>query len=194
VVCGWKVGKMGYLEITIVLGVSFLLFRIWLVEFKLSDGLQFRRRYFSRFFTYYTGLALAFGLTAYPFNIMVIVAFPILIVTSMWDVNFYRRVKSQPYWVEKRRWAVVERLTLHPPVVVVAIFMILNDARNYIQPPNLITIVVTVVILFVPFFLLDERWTRRYKWPEALIVIGLVVASGTSLLLAEAFLWGVPLW
>ncbi|TFG27481.1 hypothetical protein EU528_12800 [Candidatus Thorarchaeota archaeon] len=185
---------MGYLEIISILGISFLLFRIWIVEYKLKEELKFRRRYFSRFFAYYTCLALAFGLAAYPFNIMVIVAFPILIVTSVWDVNFYRKFNTQEYWAKKRKWAILERITLHPPVVVVAIYIILNDARNYIQPPNLVIMVAIVIILFSPFFLIDERWTKRYQWPQALIVIGLVIASGVSLLLAEAFLWGVPIW
>jgi hypothetical protein len=125
---------------------------------------------------------------------MVMVAFPILVVTSVWDINFYRRFSSQTYWAKNRRWMLIERLTMHPPVVLLALLMILNGARNYIEPPNLVLLVLPVVILFMPFFLFDERWTKRYKWPEALIVIGLMFASGISLLLAEAILWGVPIW
>ncbi|MFW9975910.1 MAG: hypothetical protein ACFFDQ_11615 [Candidatus Thorarchaeota archaeon] len=178
----------------VAFGILFLIFRLWLVEIKLIDELQFRRRYFSRFFSYYTCLALGFGLDAYPLNIMVMVAFPILVVTSIWDINFYRRFKSQTYWTKNRNWVLIERTTMHPPVVILAIFMILDGARKYIQPPNLIIMVVSVVLLFIPFFLLDVRWTKRYKWPEAVIVIGLMFASGISLLLAEAILWGVPLW
>lgn len=180
--------------IAVPLGIIFLLFRIWIVEVKLKEELLFRRRYFSRFFAYYTCLALVFGLSAYPLNIMVIIAFPILVVTSVWDVNFYRRFNTQEYWAKKKRWAILERSTLHPPVVILALFFIFNDARNYIQPPNLVIMVISIISLFLPFFLVDERWTKRYKWPEALIVIGLVIMSGVSLLLAEAFLWGVPIW
>ena len=88
----------------------------------------------------------------------------------------------------------LERITMHPPVVVVAVYMILMDARNYIIPPNLILMALMVIGLFLPFFLFDVRWTERYKWPEALIVIGLIIASGVSLLVAEAVLWGVPIW
>lgn len=177
-----------------ILGFSMLIFRIWVAEVKLKEELQFRRRYFSRFFAYYTCLALTFGLLVLPFNLMVIIAFPILIVTSVWDINFYRKFNTQPYWAEKKGWAILERLTLHPPVVVLAIYMILTDARNYIQPPNLVILVISALVLFSPFFLVDERWTKRYKWPEAMIVIGLMIASGVSLLIAEAILWGVPIW
>lgn len=185
---------MGALEVIIIFGFAFLLFRIWIVEAKLVDELEFRRRYFSRFFSYYTALALSFGLLFWPFNVMVMVGFPILIVTSIWDVNFFRRFKSQSYWEKNRRWLLVERLTLHPPLVLVAIYMIVAGARNFIEPPNLILMALAVIILFVPFFLLDVRWTRRYRWPQALIVIGLVIGSSVSLLLAEAILWGVPMW
>jgi len=176
------------------IGFALLIFRIWVVEIKLKEELQFRRRYFSRFFAYYACLALIFELQSYPFNIIVMVAFPILLVTSMWDINFYRRFNSQDYWKKNRKWALIERLTMHPPVVVLAIYMILSGARSYIESPSLVIMVIVVVILFLPFFLLDERWTKKYKWPEALIVIGLVVLSGASLLIAEAILWGVPIW
>jgi hypothetical protein len=180
--------------IIILTGIILLIFRIWIVEFKLAKELEFRRRYFSRFFSYYTCIALSLDLGWWPFNLMVMVAFPILIVTSIWDINYMRRFRSQDHWASSWRWGFAERLTLHPPVVLVAIYMILMGARNYIETPNLILMVLDVVILFLPFFLLDVRWTKRYKWPQALIVIGLVIGSGVSLLLAEAFLWGVPIW
>ncbi|MFW9837982.1 MAG: hypothetical protein ACFFE7_10705 [Candidatus Thorarchaeota archaeon] len=180
--------------VMVILGVFFLLFRVWIVEFKLVEELQFRRRYFSRFFSYYTCLALAFGLGFWPFNVMVIVAFPILVVTSIWDINFMRRFMSQDYWATNRKWGFVERVTLHPPVVAVSIYMILMDARNYIQPPNLILMAVMIIGLLLPFFLVDVRWTKRYKWPEAILIVGLFVASGVSLIVAEALLWGVPIW
>jgi hypothetical protein len=181
-------------EIAMFIGITLLLFRVWLVEIKLQEELQFRRRYFSRFFAYYTCLALAFGLSLYPLNIIVMVAFPILLVTSIWDINFYRRFNSQAYWTKNRGWLLIERATMHPPVVLVAVFMILDGARNYIEPPNLLLMVLSVVLLFIPFFLFDERWRKRYKWPEAVLVIALMLASGISLLLAVAFLWGVPIW
>ena len=176
------------------IGFALLIFRIWLVEIKLKGELQFRRRYFSRFFAYYACLALLFGLQSYPLNIMLMVAFPILVVTSVWDINFYRRFNTQEYWKKNRVWAIIERLTLHPPVVVIAIYMILTGARNYIESPSLVVMVIVIVALFSPFFIVDERWTKKYKWPQALIVIGLVVLSGVSLVIAEAVLWGVPFW
>ncbi|UCE11119.1 MAG: hypothetical protein JSW61_04055 [Candidatus Thorarchaeota archaeon] len=177
-----------------IIGMAFLVFRVWIVEFKLTEQLQFRRRYFSRFFSYYTCLALSMDLGFWPFNVMVMVAFPILIVTSIWDINFMRRFKSQEHWAKTWRWGLLERITLHPPVVLVAVYMILMGGRNFIEPPNLIIMGLVIIVLFLPFFLLDVRWTKRYKWPEAVLIIGLLTSSGASLLLAEAFLWGVSVW
>ena len=176
------------------IGFALLIFRIWVVEIKLKEELQFRRRYFSRFVAYYACLTLIFELQFYPLNIIMMVAFPILVVTSVWDINFYRRFNTQDYWKKNRQWAIIERLTLHPPIVVIAIYMILNGARNYIESPSLVMLVIVVVLFCVPFFFVDERWTKKYKWPEALLVIGLIVLSGVSLLIAEAILWGVPIW
>jgi hypothetical protein len=88
----------------------------------------------------------------------------------------------------------IERLTMHPPVVLLAIFMIFDGARNYIEPPNLLLMGVLIVLSYMPFFLFDDRWTKRYKWPQALHIVALFLASGLSLLLAEAILWGVPIW
>jgi hypothetical protein len=72
--------------------------------------------------------------------------------------------------------------------------MILAGARNFIEAPNLILMAVSILVLYLPFFLLDVRVTQRYRWPQALIVIGLLVGSAASLILAEAILWGVPIW
>ncbi|MFW9869972.1 MAG: hypothetical protein ACFFEL_10135 [Candidatus Thorarchaeota archaeon] len=177
-----------------LLGIGFLLFRIWIVEVKLRKELEFRRRYFSRFFSYYACLALVFELRFWPVNVMVMVAFPILLVTSIWDVNFMRRFKSQDHWANSWRWGFIERLTLHPPVVLLAIYMIFMGARNYIEPPYLILMALIIVILYLPFFFLDVRVTKRYKWPQAVLIIGLLVSSGVSLVIAEAFIWGVPVW
>ena len=177
-----------------IFGFIFLISRIWLVEVKLKEELQFRRRYFSRFFSYYAWLALTFSLMAFPFNLMIMLAFPILVVTSVWDINFYQKLNSQSYWAENKKWAILERLTMHPPVVIIAIYMILTDARNYILAPNVVIMIITALILFSPFFIVDERWTKRYKWPEALVVIGLMIVSGASLIIAEVILWGIPIW
>ena len=175
-------------------GVAFLAFRIWLVERKLVDELQFRRRYTSRFINYYSVLAIIFVLSSLVLNLVVMISFPVLIVTVGWDVNFYRGLRTKHFWKKNKRWLVLERLTLHPPVVALALFIILTDAQLYIRAPNLVTIAVTAIFVYSPFFLVDERWRSGYQWPQALVVIGLFAGSTIAMMLAQALLWGVRLW
>ncbi|MEM2143138.1 MAG: hypothetical protein QXQ81_07785 [Candidatus Thorarchaeota archaeon] len=175
-------------------GVIFLAFRLWLVERKLVEELQFRRRYTSRFISYYTALATALALNCYVLNLVVMMSFPILLVTVGWDIRFYRRFSSRNYWHKNRTWLIVERLTLHPPVVILALLMIYLGAESYIRAPTLITIGLATLLLYVPFFLFDERWRSRYLWPQAIVVIALFTGSMLSMMIAQAFLWGVPLW
>lgn len=181
-------------ELIITLGIVFLLFRLWLVEHKLVGELQFRRRYLSRFMNYYAGIALAFGLTIQTLNIIVLISFPILVVTVGWDINFYRFFQTRDYWKKNRRWILVERLTLHPPVFLLGLAMILIDAQFYFRTPSLHYIVLSAILLYIPFFIFDARWRTRYNWPQALIVIMLVGLSSLSLAVAQFLLWGVPVW
>jgi len=181
-------------ETVIIFGVAFLIFRVWLVEFRLVDELQFRRHYLSRFMNYYAGLALVFGLTIDVLNIIVIISFPILVVTVGWDINFYRNFKNRAYWTKNKRLMLLERLTLHPPVFLLGLFMILAGAQSYICPPNLSIIGLAAILLYIPFFLFDDRWRKKYSWPQAITIILLVAFSSLSLAVAESILWSVPIW
>jgi hypothetical protein len=122
------------------------------------------------------------------------ITFPILLVTPAWDFNFYRQFSSRTYWKKNKSWVLVERLTLHPPVIVIAACMLVIGAQSYILASNLLFILAAAILLYTPFFLVDERWTKRYNWPQAPTVIFLVGASSLGMALAQAILWGVPLW
>lgn len=185
---------MQFTELIISLGFMFLVFRIWLVEYKLVNELQFRRRYLSRFMNYYAGLSLIFALTVDFLNIIVIISFPILAVTVGWDINFYRSFRSRTYWTKYKRWMLLERLTLHPPVFLLGLLMIIYGAQAYIRPANLLFIGLSAILLYIPFFLFDVRWREKYNWPQALTIIMLVALSSISLAIAEFLLWEVPLW
>jgi hypothetical protein len=182
------------MEVLIVTGVLFLAFRVWLVEFKLIDELGFRRRYLSRAMNYFMCVALIFGLTSWFLNLIVMLSWPILIVTPMWDVNFFRRFRQRTYWEKNRRLMLLERATMHPPIIVLGFALLFVRARPYIEAPNLVLILVAGFVLSLPFFLFDDRWTKRYNWPQAPTVLGLVLASTIGMTIAQALLWGVPLW
>lgn len=170
-----------------------LAFRLWLVERKLVDELQFRRRYLSRIINYYCWLALAFQLQLKPANWVVVAAFPILLVTSVWDFRFYRRYPGRTYWQKNRRWMLLERLTLHPPLLILGLYLILTNARQYVTDVGFQPIWAGILLLFLPFILLDERWTHRYNWPQAPIVTTLLISATAIMALTQVSLWGVPL-
>ncbi|MHA1746723.1 MAG: hypothetical protein ACTSWW_12040 [Promethearchaeota archaeon] len=174
------------------LGIFFLIFRIWITEFKLREELQFRRHYLSRFLNYYYGVALLWGFTANLFNFILIADWlPMIIAFIGWDMPFFIKFKRRSYWKnEKNRvWLLIERATLHPPMIGTIIWMTFNDLHSYVNASNLV--IYTLIgsfFVFLPWFLLDHRWTNNYigkgflfgfRW-EILIVgfasIGITVA------------------
>ncbi|KXH75982.1 MAG: hypothetical protein AM326_08075 [Candidatus Thorarchaeota archaeon SMTZ-45] len=178
----------------VIIGVIFLAFRVWLVELKLINELQFRRRYLSRFVNYFACFSLIFGLSSWFLNLIVMIAFPVLVVTPGWDITFYRRFRNRNYWEKNRKWMLVERLTMHPPVILLGVVLLIVRARPFIEAPNLLFILLAGLVLLSPFFILDERWRTRYNWPQAPTVIGLMLSSTFAMMIAQALLWGVPLW
>lgn len=172
---------------------SMLAFRLWLVERKLIDELQFRRRYLSRIINYYCWLALALQFQFKPLNWILVAAFPILVVTSIWDLRFYRRYHERTYWQKNRRWVLVERLTLHPPFLISGAFLIIMGPKTYVTDVGLQPIWLGIVLVLLPFLLLDERVIHRYNWPQAPIVLSLLAGAMVTMALAQTYLWGVPL-
>lgn len=182
------------IELLVVIGVTFLLFRIWLVEIKLVEELQFRRRYLSRVANYYACLALAFGLQITILNLIVIMALPILLMTLAWDINFFLRFRSRDYWTRNSSWVFIERLTLHAPVILLGLILLFIGVVPYIISSSLLVILIASLMGYTPFFLLDERWKSRYSWPQAPLLILLIGITSVSMVFIQAYFWNVPLW
>ncbi len=148
------------------LGIVFLIFRIWITEFKLREELQFRRHYLSRFLNYYYGVALLWGFTANLFNFILIADWlPMIIAFIGWDMPFFIKFKRRTYWEnEKNRvWLLIERATLHPPMIGTIIWMIFNGLHSYVDASHLVIYtLIGSVFVFLPWFLLDHRWTKNY--------------------------------
>ena len=148
----------------LIIGISFLIFRIWLTEFKLKDELQFRRHYLSRFLNYYYCIALISSFTWDIFNFVLISETIALIFAFIgWDIPFFIKFKKQKHWDKNRVWLIIERATLHPPMIGTVIWMIFSGLKSFVDSSNLILIVIITVILgLLPYFLFDERWTKKY--------------------------------
>ena len=172
----------------LIIGVLFLIFRIWLTEFKLKDELQFRRHYLSRFFNYYYCLALISSFTWEIFNFVLISETIALIFALIgWDIPFFIKFNKQAHWQKNKAWLIIERATLHPPMIGTVIWMFFSGLRSFVDSSNLILIIIiTVILSLLPYFLFDQRWTKKYitkgvffsfRWEILLIAfISLVIA------------------
>ena len=150
--------------VLLIIGVCFLIFRVWLTEFKLKDELQFRRHYLSRFLNYYYCFALISGFTWDIFNLILIgETIPMVIALIGWDIPFFVKFKNQDHWEKNKAWLIVERMTLHPPMIGTLIWMYIVGFRSFVESSNLIILVsIAVILVFIPYFLLDYRWTKNF--------------------------------
>ena len=148
----------------LIIGVSFLIFRIWLTEFKLKEELQFRRHYLSRFLNYYYCIALISSFTWDIFNFVLISETIALIIAFIgWDIPFFIRFRKKKYWQKNKAWLIIERATLHPPMIGTVIWMIFSGLKSFVDSSNLILIIIITIILgLFPYFLFDQRWTKKY--------------------------------
>jgi len=148
----------------LIIGVSFLIFRIWLTEFKLRDELQFRRHYLSRFLNYYYCLALISSFTWDIFNFVLISETIALVIAFIgWDIPFFIKFHKQNHWDKNRVWLIIERATLHPPMIVTVILMYIKGLKTFVDSSNLIILIILTIILgLIPYFLLDRRWTTNF--------------------------------
>jgi hypothetical protein len=148
----------------------------------------------SRFVNYHLFIAVLFAFRSAIFNAIVIACFPVMILTTVWDINFYKQFRTRNYWTKNRGWLVVERLTLHPPILIVGGWIyvtgILNPlgfARFLFPEVGLFAIAIAMPLVYVPFFLWDNRWVRRYNWPQAPIMITIMSCANLALILIGIF-------
>lgn len=165
-------------------GALFLLFRIWLAEIKLRDELQFRRHYLSRLVNIYFCIGWILEFENFIFNAIIVTCFPVFIVVTIWDSNFFLQFRKREYWSKNHGWLLMERLTLHPPMLIVGIIMYLNGITPYINKSGgFLPYFIGLCLVFIPFFILDERWTKKYKWPGGIIMLILMMGSSIVLIL-----------
>jgi len=164
-------------------GGIFLLFRLWLVFYKLREELLFRSLYVSRLVNFYFCIMLVFNLQSAIFNVIVATCFPAMLFTSVWDFNFYRKFKSRSYWVKNRPWLIVERITMHPPILISGLYMYIKGIAQFVPSDNILPFVVGILITFGSSFLLDIRLRKRYNWPNGrnLFLVMVLSTVGFSL-------------
>ena len=156
---------MVYLQL---LGATGLILRYWLDEKKLVDELQFRRHYASRILTYYAFIAMMLNLKCGIMNMAVMLDFPVIVISIIgWDSLFFVKFKRRTYWEKNHGWLIVERLTMHPPLLALQLYMVFTGPMNYINPDNLVWEFICAVLLgYLPWLLWDKRWKEKDFLPK----------------------------
>lgn len=154
----------------IVLGAFGIIFRIWLVQFKLKDELEFRKDYVSRYMSVYFFIAMALQFQNELFNLIVATALPLMLVSFIgWDTLFFYKFKKRTYWEKNHGWLIVERLTMHPPMLIVALYWWIAGLENVLLiQGSYATIIAAVILVFAPMLLFDKRMTEKYIAPTGM--------------------------
>jgi hypothetical protein len=168
----------------------FFLFRLWLCEIKLKDELGFRKNYLSRSISYFVIICWVFDLQSMIFNVMWMGVIPVLCVAAiMWDVRFYKEAfgkNTPPEWEEKKTWLVLERLTLHPPIIIpglIPFFLGLRGYQDFILGSTLssdifgktIAVIFGIILMISAFRFGDIRATDGSKTGKIIWVYHLAI-------------------
>lgn len=162
-----------------IIGSAFFIFRIWLVQFKLAEELQFRKDYVSRMMSLYYCIAMILQFKNPVFNIIVAASTPVLIASFFgWDLLFFIKFKNRDYWEKNHTWLLVERLTLHPPIMLTGIYWYITGLSSHIIITNWwATISASAILVLGPFVLWDKRISEKYIYPTGLHIFLSALAS-----------------
>ena len=120
-----------YQQIFSLLGGILLIFRVWICEIKLKEELDYRRHFLSRYISYFVMSCWMYGFENMSLNMIWVSVVPVLwIGFFLWDMRFYRQIfgKNCPEeWKEKKIWLIIERMTLHPPIVILGLIPFIFD-------------------------------------------------------------------
>ncbi|MHA1520896.1 MAG: hypothetical protein ACTSRK_12000 [Promethearchaeota archaeon] len=159
-----------------IAGAMALLFRLWLCEFKLKKDLGGKRSHTSRFINYYFLIAMCLDFQNNLMTLLTILTAPAMVMAFLFfDIPFYIQDCRRP--MENKGWLIIERLTLHPPVFLYAVYFYAFQTRLfYFELFTIPNLIFSMFLVVIPMFFLDPRVTKKEDWPRGLfIVIGSVV-------------------
>ena len=74
-----------------------------------------------------------------------------------------------PFSSATNYWVVIERLTLHLPIIFIGVSWYLAGLKAVVFPDlQVVSFLITIVLAFGPFLLLDPRIRKKMDWPEGL--------------------------
>lgn len=158
-----------------IIGLCFLLFRVWIAEIRLRDILKEERQYMSRIFSYYLAAMLIYNFQNMTFNLLVVGVLPYMIISLGWDAVFFKNLNSVEEYKGHRFWLSIERLTTHVPMIIAGIIPFFFDIKTFVigglttgDPGIVFGFIYAMVLLFGPITILDVRFAKRTIWKTAL--------------------------
>lgn len=178
-----------------IIGAVGFLFRFWLVELKLDQDLNHKRGHTSRFINYYFLIAMITDFGNNLFTLISVVSAPAMVMAFFFfDFPFYFQDCLKP--MKNKWWLIIERLTLHPPVFIYAIyFYATQKLLFFFELYSLVNLVISLVLVLIPMFLFDPRITKREDWPRGLLIVigGIIDIAGNIIFYSEvAKKWNYP--
>ncbi len=167
----------------ILLGILYIIFRFWLVEIKLKESLEFRKRYLSRFNCYFFGIS---AITNFKSNIMIFLylcTYPTLIISLIiWDIphslKYFKNRDEKKGW----GWNIVEILTMHVPIISLSLYWSITRHHLVYDISLIGDLLIAILIEYTLFFSFDPRnpFGKKKDAPFGWLVIISIVASGFS--------------
>ena len=159
------------------LGFVGLALRIWLTEVKLRDILGTKRFHLSRFCSYFFLLAMIWSFNNSVFLLITIYSAPAMLLSFfIFDIPFL--IRDVPRLTRYRGWQIIERLTVHIPIVVYGVYFYFTaPLLTYFQLLTIINFFLGIALTAIPLLVLDPRIRKREDWPRGpALLIGMVLA------------------
>jgi hypothetical protein len=165
----------------IFFGAIGIFFRYWVTNIKLKDGLEHRRFHLSRILALLYFVAMALEFDNNMFTLIVVGALPTMVAAFLfYDITFYRnifrkdwftRLEIKEEFVSDRIWIFMERITMHIPMIITAIRIYIEGAKDLFLPEtNLFTLIAGFIMIYGFYLLVDPRWTQKDEWPAGIII------------------------
>ena len=165
---------MGY--ILQIIGAILVFFRLWIVFIKLDNELGDKKGHVSRFIALYFLIAMMLDFQNNVFTLISVLTAPAMLIAFFaFDVSYYSKDVSE--LKEKKFWLILERITLHPPVVFyVVYFYFTSSGIFYLELFTVSKIVAGIIICVGPIFTFDPRVIKKDEWPRGpAIIIGAIL-------------------
>jgi hypothetical protein len=175
----------------IISGIIFLIFRVWLVEFRLKAALAEENRYFSRIICYYLGVNMVCNLQLMSINIILVSSVAsFTIITILTDLKLFFQIPIRYPGHSKNTYyfILIERITLHFPILIAGFAMIADGYLKYVNlSQGWFPLIMGSALFFTPFVLLDPRIRKRHVWPLGPIIFSFGVAQTIGMIITFVF-------